>query len=83
MEWSKITDIILAAALLLVGVFGVLGVCQWYKRKSLKKVDRELLAFVPSLGVMAAVYFFFDKVLVLNTRPDGSGEPIFLHLMLK
>lgn len=77
MQWEKITDIILITALAVLGVFAVLGLTEWIKRKSLKKVDRELLAMILPLVLMAATYFIFDKLLVLNTRPNGSGEPSF------
>lgn len=84
MNWDKITDIILVAALALLGVFALLGLYQWISRKSLKKVDKPLLAFFPPLALTAAVYVIFDKFLILNTRPDGSGEPSFpsTHVLL-
>ena len=33
---------------------------------------------------MAAAYFIFDKLIVLNTRPNGSGESSFpsTHVMI-
>lgn len=77
MQWEKITDIILITALAVLGVFAVLGLVEWIKRKSLKKVDRELLAMIPPLFLMAATYFIFDHIFILNTRPNGSGEPSF------
>ena len=77
MQWSKITDIILVAALAVFAVFAILGLYQWIKRKSLKKVDKSLLAMLIPLILMAATYFVFDKFLILNTRPNGSGEPSF------
>lgn len=77
MQWEKITDIILITALAVLGVFAVLGLVEWIKRKSLKKVDRELLAMIPPLVLMAATYFIFDHIFILNTRPNGSGEPSF------
>lgn len=77
MQWSKITDIILIASVAILGVFAILGLCQWVKRKSLKKVDKPLLAMLVPLILMAATYIIFDKFLVLNTRPNGSGEPSF------
>jgi len=77
MEWEKITDIILITSIAILGVFALLGLIEWIKRKSLKKVDPELLAMTPSLVLMAATYFIFDKVFILSTRPDGSGEPSF------
>lgn len=77
MEWEKITDVILITALAILGVFAILGLTEWIRRKSLKKVDKQLLGMIPSLVLMAATYFIFDKLLVLNTRPNGSGEPSF------
>ncbi len=77
MQWSKITDIILAASLAVLGVFVILGLHQWIQRKSLKKVDKPLLAMFVPLILMAITYIVFDKFLVLNTRPNGSGEPSF------
>ncbi|MBQ3347934.1 phosphatase PAP2 family protein [Candidatus Saccharibacteria bacterium] len=77
MQWDKITDIILATALALLGVFALLGLYQLITRRSFKGVDLELRAFIPPLVVMAATYIIFDKFLILSTRPDGSGEPSF------
>lgn len=77
MQWSKITDIILVAALAVFAVFAILGLCQWIKRKSLKKVDKPLLLSLIPLSLMAATFIIFEKFLVLNTRPNGSGEPSF------
>ena len=77
MQWSKITDIILIAALAVFAVFAILGLCQWIKRKSLKKVDKPLLLSLIPLSLMAATFIIFEKFLILNTRPNGSGEPSF------
>ncbi len=77
MQWEKVTDIILISALLVLGVFALLGLYQWITRKSLKKVDRRLLAFIPPLIIMAITYVVFDNFIILSTRPDGSGEPSF------
>ena len=77
MNWDLITDIILYTSFAVLGVFAFLGLYQWIKRKSLKKVDRELLAVFPPLILMSATYFIFDKIFILNTRPDGSGKPSF------
>ena len=84
MEWNKITNIILISAIITLGVFVVLGLCQWISRKSLKKVDKQLLFMPIPLALMAAAYLIFDKFWVLNTRPNGSGEPSFpsTHVMV-
>ena len=77
MQWSKITDIILIASFAVLAVFAILGLCQFIERKSLKKVDKPLLAMLVPLSLMAATYIIFDKFLILNTRPNGSGEASF------
>lgn len=77
MQWSKITDIILVTAFAVLAVFAILGLYQWIKRKSLKKVDQPLLAMFAPLSLMAVAYIIFDKFLILNTRPNGSGESSF------
>ena len=77
MDWDKATDVILIAAFAVLSVFGALGLVQWIQRKSLKKVDQPLLKMLIPLAITAIVYLVFDKVFVLNVRPDGSGEPSF------
>ncbi|MBQ3464767.1 phosphatase PAP2 family protein [Candidatus Saccharibacteria bacterium] len=87
--WKLITDIILISAIAILGVFAVLGLIQWIKRKSFKKVDKELRWMPLPLALMAAIYLIFDKVLpkffdFMPTRPNGSGEPSFpsTHVMV-
>ena len=84
MAWEKISDVILLSALATLTVFAGIGLYQWISRKSLKKVDRALLSFFPPLLIMAAVYFIFDKFLIISTRPNGSGESSFpsSHVMV-
>lgn len=77
MQWETATDVILIAAIAVLGVFGLLGLIEWISRKSLKKVDKELTGMIVPMLLMAATYFIFDKFLILNTRPNGSGEPSF------
>lgn len=77
MNWDKATDIILIAAIAVLGLFAMLGLYQWITRKSLKKVDRPLVKMLVPLILMAATYFIFDKILIWSTSPDGSGKPSF------
>ncbi len=84
MDWEKITDIILYSSIAVLGVFVILGLYQWISRKSIKKVDRKILAMIPPLILMAITYVVFDKFIVLATRPNGSGESSFpsTHVMV-
>ena len=90
MEWTKITDIILIASIVILGLFALLGLIQWISRKSLKKVDKQILWMILPMALVAIVYLVCDKFLTpdkfsfMPTRPDGSGEPSFpsTHVMV-
>lgn len=84
MKWETITNIILGLAFLVLIVFVVLGFSQLISRKSLKKVDKKLLLMPVPLALMAVCYLVFDKILIWNTRPNGSGEASFpsTHVMV-
>ena len=89
MQWELITNIILILALITLGAFAILGLIQWIKRKSFKKVDKQLRWFPLPLALMAVTYALFDKLLpkffdFLPTRPNGTGEPCFpsTHVMI-
>lgn len=84
MQWDLITNIILVAAIAILGLFVCLGLYQWISRKSFKKIDPELRWAIVPIALMAITYFVFDHILIWNTRPDGSGEPSFpsSHVML-
>ena len=78
--WDKVGDVLLILVLAAVAGFALAGLTQLIKRKSLKKVDSEILAMIPSLVLMVAIYFVFEKVWILNYRPvmvNGVAEPSF------
>ena len=66
--WYKITEIIGYLALLVAGVFAVIGFVQLIKGKSLKKVDKKLLWLCVLYAVVLAFYALFE-VIVVNYRP--------------
>jgi undecaprenyl-diphosphatase len=84
MQWDLITNIILISSLLTLAVFTIIGLYQWISRKSFRKVDRAIRWIPLPLALMTIVYFVFDKLIILNTRPNGSGEPSFpsTHVMV-
>lgn len=84
MQWELITNIILITSILIVAIFAFIGLYQWITHRSIKKVDKELRWMPLPLTLMVAVYFIFDKLIVLATRPNGSGEPSFpsTHVMV-
>ncbi len=77
MDWKKITDIILITSLITLAVFAALASYQWITRKSIKKIDKRLLWMPLPLILMVITWIVFDKFLVLDVRPNGSGEPSF------
>lgn len=86
-NWGSVTNILLVAVFAILGLFGIIGLVQWIKRKSLKKVDPELLWMLPSLVLMAVIYVIFEKFIVIHTRPimiGGVAESSFpsTHVMI-
>lgn len=77
----KLTEYLGYAALVIVGVFGILGLVQLIQRKSLLKVDRAILLLGGLYVVVFGLYIFFDKV-AISYRPmimegDLHVEPSF------
>lgn len=80
MKWDKITDVIVVVSILMAGIFLLIGVIQWLGRKSLKKVDKEILGLGLVLVLIGVVYIVFEKFLTINYRPileNGVLEPSF------
>ena len=86
--WYNITDWLGVAAVLTGFVFAVTGLVQLIKRRSLLKVDREILSLGGLYIVVIGLYLFFENV-IINYRPiimpdNTSPEASFLssHTML-
>ena len=76
MSLYKVTEILGLAVLLIVGLYGLIGLIQLIKRKSIVKVDREIILLGVLYVLMAIVYVFFEKF-IINYRPvliDGELE---------
>ena len=63
-----LTDWLSLIPFLFVLGFGILGLVQWVRRKSLWKVDRSILALGGYYLLSGAFYGFFEKC-VINYRP--------------
>ena len=75
--WYDITDWLGLTAIATAFVFVVAGLVQWIKRKSLLKVDKEILCLGALYIVVIGLYFLFEKVIV-NYRPvmmPGGSHP--------
>ena len=87
-ELYKLTEYLGYFAILVLCVFALIGLTQLIRRRSLKKVDREILAMGGLFVLTLILYVFFEKV-VVNCRPlvlpDEAGpSPSFpsSHTML-
>lgn len=68
MLWYDITDYIGYGAILICALFALAGFIQMIKRRSLLKVDREILALGGLFAAVIACYVFFEKF-IINYRP--------------
>lgn len=68
MTLHKITDYLGVLSLLVAACFALLGLCQLIRRRSLLKVDPEILSLGVLYIILAAVYVIFE-FLVINERP--------------
>ena len=68
MLWYEITDLIGYAAIAVCALFAVIGLVQLIKRRSLFKVDREILALGGLFVAVIGFYVFFEKF-IINYRP--------------
>lgn len=75
--WYKLTNLLGVWAILSGVVFAGIGLKQWIERKSLKKVDPQILALGALFVLLGVVYVFFEFV-VVNCRPilmEGETAP--------
>lgn len=66
--WERITDWLGYFLILEVSALVVWQIWQWVQRKSLFKIDRNLLLFDVICACLAVVYLFFE-IVVVNHRP--------------
>lgn len=88
MFWYKVTEFLGIFSLAVAGFVAAIGLYQLITRRSIKKVDREIITAGILYAVMFLLYIFFDKV-VINYRPvimsgETEVEPSFpsSHTML-
>ena len=88
LTWHKITDYLGLLSIVVAVCFACLGFIQLIKRKSLLKVDREILVLGCLYVILAVLYVLFEFV-VINERPiimpgDEHAEASFpsSHTML-
>lgn len=78
--WHKVTELSGYAIYLPPLFFALLFLVQFIRRKSFKKIDRELKIAAIYIFAVLAVYFIFDHAIIINYRPvliDGVLEPSY------
>ena len=68
MSLYTITDWLGLVSLCFILGFGILGLCQWIKRKNLFKVDHSILTLGGFYIIVMTAYIFFETF-VVNYRP--------------
>ena len=68
MQLYTITDWLGLVPLMFAMGFGILGLCEWIKRKHILRVDYSILVLGGFYIVVMAVYIFFE-MFVVNYRP--------------
>ncbi len=86
MKWYHITEMLGLIPIVVVLLYAIVGVVQLVKRKSLAKVDKEIINLGIFYVIVAAIYLFFEKC-IINYRPiliDGVLEASYpsSHTML-
>ena len=79
MALYAITDWLSIIPLGIVVGYGVQGLIQWIRRRSIRKVDRNLVLLGCFYGAVLAIFALFE-VLVINYRPiliEGVLEPSY------
>lgn len=66
--YKKLTDLMAAGSIGIVALFAFVGLFQWIRRKSLFRVDHEILSLGGIYVLLFGFYLLFEKTIV-NYRP--------------
>lgn len=85
--WDVLSDVVLYFSLGFTAGLAIYGVYQLVNKRSLLKVDKDILCTGACIILLLAMWLLFDKVFVVNYRPiliQKVAEPSFpsTHVML-
>ena len=66
--WYYLSEVTGVIALLVAGLFAALGVLELVQRKSIRKVDKEILT-LGALYLLTMLFYVIFEVIVINYRP--------------
>lgn len=67
-SWYEISKYLGIIPFLIVGFYGIIGLIQLIKRKSIKKVDMKILLLGWLYILLGLIYIFFE-IIIINYRP--------------
>ena len=79
MTWYHITDLLGIIPILIAMIYTIIGFVQMIKRKSILKVDKEIIILGIFYIIVIMLYIFFEKC-IINYRPtliSGLKEPSY------
>ena len=81
---DKISDVLLYLSFAIIVIGAVIGILQLVKRKSLYKVDIEIIFLGIFFVLSIIIWIVFDKFIKVNVRPIGSDDGSFpsTHVLL-
>ncbi len=66
--WEYISDILVGISILVALTFIILTIYQLYKRKSIKRINKELIWMMIFYFLVGIIYIIFERV-IINYRP--------------
>lgn len=86
-SWDGLSDVILYISLVFLAGLAIYGVYQLVSKRSLFKVDKDVLLVGGGIIILVIFWMMFDKLLIVNYRPiliETEAEASFpsTHVML-
>lgn len=73
-NWDSVSDVILLVSLGFLAGVALYGLCQLASKKSLFKVDKDILLVAGGVLFLIVLWVLFDNLFIVNCRPTISGS---------